>query len=71
MTRRRPRLQPCPNCGGRPEFDTGFSDAPFPPGEEYIGCPWVRSIGGVQETCATSAIGAAAWNALKPGEGRT
>ena len=55
---------PCPRCGMMPEIDTGFSDAPYPPGQEYVSCPGVRVgiPGVVDQSCGTFAIGVAAWN---------
>ena len=55
---------PCPRCGMMPEIDTGFSDAPYPPGQEYVSCPGVRVgiPGVVDQSCGTHAIGVAAWN---------
>lgn len=57
-------LLPCPFCGAMPEVDLGFSDAPYPPGHEFISCPtvFINVPGGPDQSCGAHAQGAAAWN---------
>ena len=56
-------LLPCPKCGRPPAIDFGFLDAPYPPGHEFIHCPWIIDLPGVPtQTCGVHAEGAAAWN---------
>lgn len=57
-------LLPCPFCGAMPEVDLGFSDAPYPPGHEFISCPtvFINVPGGPDQSCGAHAQGAWAWN---------
>lgn len=51
---------PCPFCGAEPWVDSGLSDAPFPPGEEWVSCPTVHL--NPDHTCGAFQIGIDRWN---------
>ena len=61
-------LKPCPICGGEPEIDTGFTDAPYE--TPLVVCRTWHIEGDLTIRCPMHADGVDAWNYLcgKAGE---